>query len=201
MQTRAKYKICRRLGSSVFEKCQTQKYAISEAKKTKKSDKRPKAKSDFGLQLLEKQRIRFTYNITERQFRKYVDESVAKKGASAADTLYDFLETRLDNVIYRTGMAVTRALARQMASHGHFLVNGKRTTVPSYRVRSGDVISVREGSRKSVLFSELEKRAKGTIVPNWISFDPAKMEATITGMPKNTESKLDFHTVLEFYAR
>ena len=197
-----KYKICRRLGPGVYEKCQTQKFVMSQARHAgKKGDKRPKALSDYGTQFLEKQRIRFTYGVREKQFGNYIKKASEKKGGHSAQALFGMLETRLDNIIYRLGLANTRNLARQMVSHGHFLVNGKKTTVPSYHISEGDVITVREGSRKSVLFQGLDKKLKNYSVPAWLNFNIEKMEAKVTGTPENTEGFLNFSSVLEFYSR
>src|SRR6185436_9532268 len=164
-----KYKICRRLGPGVYEKCQTQKFVASQARHANKGGKRPKALSDFGTQLIEKQKARFSYGLTERQFSNYVKKATEVKGGNAPELLFGYMETRLDNVVYRFGVAHTRSLARQMVSHGHFVVNGKKLTVPSYQVRPGDVISVREGSRKSPLFQDLGKKLKNYSAPAWLS--------------------------------
>ena len=119
-----KYKICKRLGGAVFEKCQTQKFTLAEARKktTKSQGKRPNAMSDYKRQLLEKQKMRYTYGLSERQLSGYVAQSV-EKSAHPGDALMLRLESRLDNVVYRLGLAKTRRLARQMVSHGHILVN------------------------------------------------------------------------------
>ncbi|MBP6855048.1 MAG: 30S ribosomal protein S4 [Candidatus Pacebacteria bacterium] len=200
MITGPKYKMCRRLGSGVFEKCQTQKYTLSEGRKST-SGKRPKQLSGYGEQLLEKQRIRFSYGVSEKQFKNYVKYASSIKGANASEKLYESLEARLDNITYRLGLAHTRNLSRQMVSHGHILVNGKRTTVPSFKVKIGDVITIREGSKKSVLFAELEKKQKTYSMPNWLSFDTARMEGKVIGVPKNADAFLNFNAVLEFYSR
>ncbi len=195
-----KYKLCRRLGSHVFEKCQTQKFVQSEAKKGLKKGKRPKALSDFGTQLLEKQRIRFSYGVSEKQFSNYVKKATHGQG-SATEKLYESLETRLDNVVYRLGLAHTRALARQVVSHGHIMVNGVKTRVPSYQVKIGDTVSIREGSKKSTLFNSLETKLKDYSWPNWLKFDIAKGEAVVEGKPRNADGVLNFNTVLEYYSR
>lgn len=204
MQIGPKYKIARRLGAGVFEKTQTAKFQLSEARhaRGKKSDKRPKPLSDFGLHLVEKQRVRFSYGITERQLSNYVIKANAVKGSNVSEKLYGLLESRLDNVVYRLGIAHTRRLARQMVSHGHFLVNGKRTTVPSFAVSEGDVITVREGSKKSVLFANLVKKMESYSVPKWLSFDAEKMTAKVTGTaPLETGGIFNLATVLEYYSR
>src|SRR6185312_6886566 len=144
-----KYKICKRLGSSVFEKCQTQKFQLAEARAPRRSS-RPKrgGGSDFGAQLLEKQKARFTYGLSESQFARYVHEAMERKGV-AAEGLLSRLEGRLDNVVFRAGLVSTRRAARQIVSHGHIMVNGKRMTIPSHLVTKGDTVSVREGSKAS----------------------------------------------------
>lgn len=202
MITGPKYKICRRLGPAVHEKCQTQKFMLSEARRGgKKMGKRPKALSVFGQQLIEKQKVRFSYGLSEKQFSNYVKLAVHTKGIIPADKLYEKLETRLDNVAYRLGLAHTRALARQMVSHGHLTVNGRKTTVPSYSISEGDVIGVREGSRKSPLFTDVVAKLKNYSTPTWLSFDAEKLEAKVNGKPKNTETFFDFNAVLEYYSR
>lgn len=204
MQIGPKYKIARRLGPGVFEKTQTQKFQLSEARhaRGRKSDKRPKQLSDFGLHLIEKQRVRFSYGITERQLSNYVQAAMEQKVGSPAEKLFGMLENRLDNVVYRLGIAHTRRLARQMVSHGHFLVNGKRTTVPSLSVKEGDIITVREGSKKSVMFANLPKKMETYSVPKWLRFDADKMTATVAGVaPLETGGIFNLGTVLEYYSR
>ncbi len=202
MKTVQKYKICRRLGPGVFEKCQTPKFVASEGRHAKNlKNKRPKALSGFALQFVEKQKVRFMYNISEKQFSNYIKEAVSHKGTVTTDYLFELLETRLDNVTYRLGLAHTRRLSRQMVSHGHITVNGKKTTVASLRVKVGDVIAVRLGSKKSVLFAEMDKKMKEYTCPNWLTFNVETLSGTIVGKPKNTEGYLDLSTVLEFYSR
>ncbi len=196
-----KYKICRRLGPGVYEKCQTQKFVISEGKRAPaKRGRGPKGGSEYSQQLLEKQKIRFTYGLTEKQFRNYVDKAIESK-AGATDRLFELLESRLDNVVYRMGLAHTRRLARQMTSHGHFTVNGKKSTIPSQAIKIGDLVGIREGSKKSKLFENLEARLKEYTAPNWVTYNKDKGEGSVQGKPKNLDSYLDFNAVLEFYSR
>ncbi|MCC7436265.1 30S ribosomal protein S4 [Candidatus Nomurabacteria bacterium] len=203
MKTVAKYKMCRRLGSGVFEKCQTQKFAAVEQKTVRggANAKRPKAPSGFGLQLLEKQKVRFSYGISERQLQNYVKAASHVKGMPVTDKLHEILETRLDNTVYRLGFAPTRRQARQMTSHGHFTVNGKKSTIPSQQLHVGDVIAVREGSKGSALFTDFAKKVKDMIIPNWLKLKPDQMSAEVVAKPKNEEQFLKFETVLEFYSR
>ncbi len=197
-----KYKIARRLRAPIFEKTQTQKYALREARKAKTA--RPAQKTEYGLQMLEKQKARFTYGINERQFSKYIRESVAKKGVKSTQALFERLETRLDNVVYRLGLATTRQFARQMVSHGHILVDGKKLNIPSAAVEKGSVISVREGSAKTRLFDTLPERHKTYTTPAWLKFNVDKKEGTVSGMPNILEQKdmlFNLDVVLEFYSR
>src|SRR3989344_5867967 len=198
MKTVKQYKICRRLGSGVFTKCQTLKFTLSEARHAKGlKGKRPKPLSSYGTQFLEKQKVRFTYGISEKQFGNLIKESVAHKGTPATDTLFELLERRLDNVVFRLGLAHTRILARQMVSHGHITVNGKKSTIPSQRVKIGDVIAVREGSKTSTLFVDLDKKLKDYVIPSWLKFDFVSLKGNVEGKLRNTEGYLDLNTVLE----
>jgi ribosomal protein S4, bacterial/organelle type len=202
MKTAHQYKICRRLGPGVFEKCQTTKFAMSEARHAKNSKgKRPKPLSGYATQFIEKQKVRFMYGISERQFSNYIKEAVGRKGVSTTDYLFELLENRLDNVVYRLGIAHSRRLSRQMVSHGHITVNGKKTNIPSYRVQVGDVVSIREGSKKSVLFGDMANKMKEYTYPNWLTFSVDSLSGAIQGKPKNIEGYIDLNTVLEFYSR
>jgi len=197
-----KFKICRRLGSGVFDKCQTQKYMLSEGKHSKtRKGKRRKQVTEYGKQLIEKQKVRFTYGIQERQFVNYVRKAENTKGAIPSEKLNELLERRLDNVIYRSGIAKSRPHARQMVTHGHFLVNGRRTNVPSRHIKDTDVVTVREGSKESTLFQNLTSETKGSAVPKWLSVDLKALAIKIIGLPKNEDSFLNLNTVIEFYSR
>ncbi len=202
MKIGPKYKIARRLGSPVFDKTQTQKFTLSESRRAKSGKgKKKKQLSEYGQQLIEKQKIRYTYGVSEKQFKNYVEEAISTKGANASELLQHLLEIRLDNVVYRFGLAPSRQASRQMVSHGHFLVNGKRVTVPSYRLKVGDVIGVREGSKKSVMFADLNTKLDKYMYPAWLSFDPSAMSGTLKSNPTREGSLLDFGRVLEFYSR
>ena len=199
-----KYKIARRLGAGVFEKTQTQKFALSESRRGKgKGDKkRGGPKSDFGIQMLEKQKARYTYMLTETQFSKYVKAATEKKGDNR-EVLFKTLESRLDNVMLRAGFGTTRLAARQIVSHGHILVNGKKVTIPSYMVRIGEKITIREGSSKKPLFATLDERLKNHQSPAWLKVDAEKRSIEVQGAPKlnPTELVFDIGQVLEFYSR
>ena len=202
---KSKFKIAKRLGAAIFEKTQSQKFALSEARSAanKKSSRGGRGGSDYGRQLLEKQRVRFTYGISERQLSNYAEAAYTQPDPSAA--LHRSLEMRADSAAYRAGLLPTRRAARQAVSHGHITINGKRTTVPSHRVKKGDVLSVREGSRRSPLFAGLlENKAENTrTVPSWLTVDLNLLEAKVVGEPtyNTAQTGLDYPTLFEFYNR
>ncbi len=200
MKIGPKYKIARRLGAPVFEKTQTAKFGLSLARK-EKTAKFKKQKSEFGQALNEKQKARFTYGLSETQFRGYVDK--ASKNANPTGTLFALLETRLDNVLFRSGLAKTRAQARQAASHGHATVNGRRVTVPSILLSEGDVVGIRAGSAQSPLFAETTERMKGQTAPAWLETNPEKREAKVVGAPVYDRggNVFDLGIVIGFYNR
>lgn len=202
LQIKSKYKIAKRLGAAIFEQTQTQKFALAEARKTIKKSRGRGGKSDYGRQLLEKQKVRYTYGISEKQLSNYAAGAFDTK--NPPETLHRTLETRLDSAAYRAGFAGTRRAARQMVSHGHLLVNGTRITVPSYRVKKGDTISVREGSRTSALFAHMgNPDTPARSIPSWLSVDLPTMVAKVEGEPSYsaTEIPLDYPAVFEFYSR
>jgi small subunit ribosomal protein S4 len=205
MKIGPRYKIARRLGAPVFEKTQTQKYAMRAQKRAESGGMgkgRPKAKSEYGLGMNEKQKARFSYGITAKQFGNYVKKAIETKGNSA-EMLVRSLEGRLDNVAYRSGFAPTRQAARQMTSHGHLLVNGTMVTIPSYQVKVGDIISIREGSKKKALFATLDDKLKAVKLPGWLKLNFDKKEITVDGLPTAPQTELLFNvgTVLEFFSR
>ena len=201
-----KYKIAKRLGAPIFEKTQTQKFALSEARGSAgtkgKQGRRPRAMSDYKKQLIEKQKMRFTYGISEKQLRRYVDEALTH-GHQPIANLISRLEQRLDNVVYRLGLAKTRQASRQMTSHGHILVNGRRMTIPSHKVSVGDIITVREGSKISALFTDLESRLAGSTVPAWLTFNVREIRGDVKGIPtyEPSETMFDPELVFEYYSR
>lgn len=201
MKIGPKFKIAKRLGAPIFEKTQTQKFALSQAR-TGKVLKRGGQVSDYKHQLTEKQKMRFTYIITEKQLRRYVDEAIAS-GHQPIIHLMERLESRLDNVVYRLGLAKTRQQARQMVSHGHIIVNGKRLDIPSNKVRKGDIISVREGSKASSMFTSLNDELEKAAVPSWLNLDLKKLTANVVGTPvyNPAETLFDPELVMEYYSR
>ncbi len=202
MISEQKYKICRRLGTGVFDKCQTQKFALSESKRTGVKKTRGKQPSDYGAQLLEKQKVRLTYGLKEKQFSKYVKDATNARGVNIYEKLFADIESRLDNVIYRLGLAETRAKARQIVTHGHIILNGKKMNIPSCRVSVGDVVGIRPQSENKGIFVDLEKKTKERSLPKWLSFDIKKKEGKVLSVPKSdSESMFDLKAVFEFYSR
>ena len=168
--------------------------------------KRPtRALSEYGRELREKQKLRFLYNLKEKQFRKYVKQILEKRGTAKnlSDLLIKTLERRLDNVVFRLGLASTRAQARQLVSHCHFLVNGKKVNIPSYQVNKGDKISVSESSRKKNIFKNLSLQAEKKELPSWVSTDFKKLEGKIKSLPSLTEvaPPVELPMIFEFYSR
>lgn len=201
MKIGPKYKIARRLGAPIFEKTQTAKYTLSLARKEKTGKRAGRPKSEFGLALIEKQKARFTYGLSEKQFRSYVDKSLASQNPT--QKLFTLLETRLDNVLFRAGLAKTRSGARQMASHGHTTVNGRRVNVPSLQPKVGDVVGVRAGSEKSPLFADAAERMKVQSAPAWLEVQPEDRKVKVVGGPvlAETQNVFDLRAAIEFYNR
>ncbi|HEY4489630.1 MAG TPA: 30S ribosomal protein S4 [Candidatus Paceibacterota bacterium] len=203
MRIGPKYKIARRLGVSIFDKTQTQKFVLSQSRKEKGGRAFSRPKSDFGIQMLEKQKARFMYGLSERQFSKYAKFALAKKRTGAVSELFYSLELRADNVVYRAGFAPSRLAARQLVSHGHILVNGKRITVPSYRLSVNDTVSVREGSLLNKYFSIAKEKVKEKKPPTWLSLLADKLEVKVESLPVYDPRDLmfDINLILEFYSR
>lgn len=201
MISKPKFKICRRLGVGVYDKCQTSKFRTATTKGKVLGARRPKALSEYGTQLIEKQKVRFSYGISERQLSNYVKKAAKIKGEGSKDRLFEELELRLDNVIYRMGLGVSRRATRQMVSHGHFIVNNKKVTIPSYELKAGDTIKIREGSKGKKIFDNLAEKNKDYNSPAWVNLDLKTMEGKVLDKPKNTEGFLDLSAVFEFYSR
>ncbi len=198
------------VGDAIYPQCQTAKYAANASAREGNraggkagGGKRFGGKSEYGVQLTEKQKARYTYGITERQFSNEVKSAHENGGKNAALFLWKSLESRLDNVVFRLGLASSRAAARQMVSHGHVTVNGVRVTVPSYKVALGEKIAIRDGSRASALFQNIKERTLGVAVPQWLSLDLDKLEANVLGEPIMGDAaiSLNLPVVLEFYSR
>jgi small subunit ribosomal protein S4 len=158
--------------------------------------------SDFGTQLREKQKIRRVYQVLERQFRRYFETAEARPGMTG-ENLLRLLETRLDNVVFRMGFASSRPQARQLVSHGHFTVNGRHVTVPSFQVREGDRVEVREVSRKSDYFKDIKDSLRGAQRPDWLSVDADRLAGSVMALPRRDQMPLELNEqlVVEYYSR
>jgi len=170
-----------------------------------KAKKHKSALSEYGSQLAEKQKVKKIYGITERQFRKYFEEASRVKGV-VPDVLIVKLETRLDNAIFRLGVAGSRAKARQIVSHGHILLNNKRIDIPSIHVKKGDIITIRPESLKKIIFKDLEAKIKKQTIPSWLSIenkDGGTFRATVLGVPERAQVEIpvDLAMIIEFYSR
>lgn len=170
---------------------------------TRKGNANPRKKvSEYGMQLKEKQKLKFIYGVLEKQFYHYYEMAVKDEGV-AGENLIKLLESRLDNVAFRMGLAITRREARQLVGHGHFTVNGKRVDIPSYRVKAGDVVALSEKSKKSPKFAQVAESTNGRLIPIWLDMDKEAMSAKITRLPQR--DKLDFEIeeqlVIELYSK
>ena len=161
--------------------------------------------SEYKKSLYEKQTLKKWYGLSERQFKKYVQETLEKMGKveNVSNELIKKLESRLDNTIFRLGFANSRIQARQLVSHGFFKVNGKPVNIPSYKVKKGDIIAVKESKRKKNFFNQMPDQLKRKETPAWLSFDKAKFEAKATGEPNLDEVKppAEISLIFEFYSR
>ena len=158
--------------------------------------------SVYGTQLREKQKAKRLYGIMEKQFRNYFDKATRMQGNSA-DNLARLLEMRLDNAVFRLGLAKTRPQARQMVSHAIICVNGKKVNIPSYQVRVDDKVSVRENKKEKKLFEDLEKRLAGQTIPGWLHMDASTMTGKVVSVPEGEDLKeiYDPRLIVEFYSR
>lgn len=203
MKTGPRYKIAKRLGATVFEKAQTQKFAISAERSAKNKRGGRGRQSEYGKQMLEKQKVRVTYGLPERQFRNYVNKALAAHSAKPSDRLHELLELRLDNVVWRLGLVSTRRAARQMVAHGHVMVDDKKTRVPSCALSVGDRVSVREGSKEHGSLVGFGERFAERTLPSWLSWDAKKMEGSVVERPTSASADPagDLTAVLSFYTR
>lgn len=155
--------------------------------------------SEYSIQLREKQKIRFSYGLTEKQLEKVFKEAEKKPGVTA-DEVMAILESRLDNVVFRLGFVPGRVAAKQFVSHGHFTVNGRKTTIPSYRVKVGDKIGIRAESKDHPSFKELADKLKSVETPTWLNLDKNELVATIIGKPTDVQQTFDINIVVDFYS-
>ncbi len=210
MQQNSKCKICRRFGNKFFlkgEKCFSPKCVMikkpySPGQKGEK--KTSKVLSEYGKELREKQKLKNLYGLNERQFKKYIKEVLAKRGKEdAVLSLIKKLESRLDNVIFRLGFAFSRSQARELTSHGHFLVNNKKVNFPSFELKKNDLISIRPQSLKNAFFKNIIIRLKKYQPPSWLELDYKKCEGKVINSPSLEEAAplVEIPLIFEYYSR
>ena len=202
-------KLCRREGEKLYlkgDRCYTAKCAVEKRSYPpgmhgRRAQFRRKT-SDFGLQLREKQKTRRIYGVLERQFRRYFREAEKRRGLTG-DNLLQILESRLDNIVYRLGFASSRAEARQLVRHGHFDVNERKTNIPSYLVKPGDRIVVRDRSKNRVYFKDLVAEMEHRFLPEWLSIDVETLSGRVLALPTRDQIDvpIDEHLVIEYYSR
>jgi small subunit ribosomal protein S4 len=205
--TEAVCRLCRRSGEKLMLKgsrCLTPKCALE--KRPKPPGQRPRQRrqrlSDRGLQLREKQKGRYTYGMMEKQFRKFFTQAEVQPGITGENLLV-LLERRLDNVVYRLGFADSRSQARQLVQHGHIVLNGRKTDIPSCLVKEGDTISWREGSTKTEYYKQVAASIEAKSVLSWLSLDTQKLVGQVVSLPTpdDIDSKFDGKAIVEYYSR
>ena len=200
--------LCRYLGEKLMlkgEKCSTPKCPLGKRnvpRRGRSLRQRRRRVSDRGLQLQEKQKVRFSYGILERQFRRFFAKAERASGITE-ENLLTLLERRLDNVVYRLGFADSRPQARQIVRHGHILVNERKTDIPSYLIKSGDVIKWKDTSTKTEYYKIMVEKVKGKVIPGWLSLDEEKMLGSVSALPSkdDIETKFDSKAIVEYYSR
>ncbi len=202
---KAKEKKERALGVKLFlkaERCSSPKCATVRrpGRPGQHGKARRKTISEYGQQLMEKQKIMFSYGLRESQMRRIFKEALGKK-TNVIDAIFGLLERRLDNVVYRLGIAPSRIMARQFVSHGHITVNGKKTTIPSFLVKKGDMISIRASSADLAIFKELQNNLKKYEAPSWLFMDKEKLQGTMKATPVANETMFDINLVVDFYSK
>jgi small subunit ribosomal protein S4 len=200
-------RLCRREGMKLFlkgERCYTDKCAIEKRNVPPGQHGRArKAKmAGYGVQLREKQKVKRTYGVLESQFRRYFEAADRQKGVTG-ELLLQMLERRLDNVVYRLGFATSRAQARQLVRHGHFLVNGKKVDIPSFAVRSGDSVAIRTGSAENPTIQHAMEEVKGRGIPEWLMLDSAALSGRISQLPTREQINLPVQEqlIVELYSK
>ena len=199
-------RLCRREGLKLFlkgERCYTDKCAIERRPYPPGQHGQARVKhSDYGIQLREKQKVKRIYGLLEQQFRKTFALAAKKKGVTG-ELLLQLLERRLDNVVVRLGMAGSHNEGRQLVRHGHFTVNGKKVNIPSYEVYEGDVITVREKSRKVARINESLEAVERRGVPQWLTLDKATYSGTVKALPARADTTMPIneHLIVELYSK
>lgn len=202
--TGPKAKICRKFGTNIYG---ADKYDKILQRKPQPAGKSPRdrlgRKSEYAQQLLEKQKMRLLYGLSEKQFRRLYDTASSIKSKPTGDSMRELLEQRLDNAIYRAGFAMTRLQARQFVSHGLFTVNGQRVTVASYRVKEGDKIEVRERNKTSPMFADIVAAHDKYMPPSWMKVNSGALTIEVVTLPDAdaAEQAIDVRQVIEFYSR
>lgn len=199
-------RLCRREGLKLFlkgERCYTDKCAIERRNYPpgEHGQARPKF-SEYSVQLREKQKLRRIYGVLEGQFRRYFTMADRSRGVTG-ETLLQLLERRLDNIVYRVGFATSRSEARQLVRHGHFAVNGRKVNIPSFLVRAGDVVTVREGSRQVARITEAIELAQRRGVPDWLEVTPEAFSGKIKTLPQRSDLTMPINEklVVELYSK
>lgn len=204
--TDASCRLCRREGQKLFLKgtrCYTDKCAVARrAQAPGQHGAKKKKLSEYGVQLREKQKAKVFYGVLEGQFRKYFEMASNKKGITG-ENLLQLLELRLDNVVYRMGLATSRAEARQIVRHGHITVNGGKVNIPSYLVEKNDVVAVCEASQNDEKFKAIMEQTAGRNVPAWMEFNAEQKKATVVELPKREDIDLPVqeHLIVELYSK
>lgn len=199
-------RICRREGGKLFlkgDRCYTEKCAIDRRKYPPGQHGQSYRKlSDYGIQLREKQKVRKTYGLLERVFKRYFLEAERRKGITG-EVLLQLLEGRLDNIVYRMGFVSNRRKARQLVSHGHFLVNGKAVNLPSYEIKGGDIVEVKESSRYIPEIIDSLSKAEHRGIPQWVEVDSANMRGKVLHVPSREEIQLPVQEqlIVELYSK
>jgi small subunit ribosomal protein S4 len=206
----SKCKICRRQGAKLFlkgDRCLLAKCAMIKKPYVPgpRKKKRPKPPSEYGKQLKEKQKLRNWYNLEEHKFREYVMQTLKARGkvADASAYMMKLLESRLDNVVFRMGIAVSRSAAREIISHKHVLLNGKSMNISSYQVKKGDVISLKEKDKEKAGFKNIKEALKKYKAPSWLELNVEKLEAKVISDPVLDEAAppADLSAIFEFYSK
>ena len=197
-----KGKLVRKIGVNIFGNPKFDRLLSKKGYRPGQHGQTGKRFSTYSTQLKEKQKIKFTYGMLEKQFRTYFKKATQMKGETGLNLLV-LLESRLDNVVYKLGFGPTRSSARQLVSHAHFMVNGVKVNIASYRLKPGDVIQVREKSKKLDIILNAIKMVKGDLSVSWLSVDKAKMEGTFVNYPERDEIDLTMNEqlVVEYYSR
>ena len=195
-------RVCRRLEYPVFESPKFSSIRKNYPPGQHGPTRRRSKLSNYGIQLREKQRIKYLYGVLEKQFRNYFKKSASKKGATGHNLLI-MLESRLDNTIYRLGLSPTRRSARQLITHKHFLVNNKVVNIPSYLLSEGDVVQVRDKSKRFNIFQESMRRIQGDNPTPWLTIDKGKLNGTFNSLPDREEipEPINEQLVVELYSK